>query len=86
MVTRNLRIVYAPTMPTTAAHFDEVARLRLRNLRRACFSSQLEASIVLALPLRSLARWESRGGVPGWVLVAFEQRARDLGVEPARAA
>lgn len=83
----NLRIVYTPATPTTARDYAEKARLRARVLVIGCFATQEEAARFLRVPLRTVSRWLNTGHhLPAWVLIALELKARELGVEIARAA
>jgi hypothetical protein len=71
-----------PSSPSGVTHrFETIARLRARVLRRACFKSQMACADFYKIGLASVCRYE-RGSVkiPGWYLVALEERARELGV------
>jgi hypothetical protein len=78
---RSLRIAYRAATPLAAHQFETQARLRARVLVMACFATQEECADYLRLPLRTVSRWLNRGHhLPAWVLLALEQRARELGV------
>lgn len=85
--TGNLRVFYTVSTPRTASDFERLAVMRFGVLRRACRWSLTQCADELNVGLRSVARWSSGDAkVPAWVLIALELRARELGVEIARAA
>lgn len=84
MATRNLRLLPGAATTDVSLRFETVARLRFRVLSRACFDTQEACADYLKTTVRSVQRW-LRGSVrvPGWVLMALEQRARELNVRIA---
>jgi hypothetical protein len=80
----NLHLVPAATTPDPVSSFECAARLRARVLRRACFSSQLTCAEFYRVGLTSIRCYESgERKIPGWYLMALEQRARELRVTVA---
>lgn len=76
MSSSKLRLL-APCRPATLRELRELAaRRRFRELRVACFRTQLAAAVFLDVDDSSVERWESGASkVPGWALVALEQLA-----------
>jgi hypothetical protein len=89
-MTQNLRIVPGLATTDVSLRYETVARLRVRVLIRACFPTHEACAVYLKTSERTVQRyWGGKVRVPGWVLMALEQRARECGVaveQPKRAA
>ncbi len=80
-----LRSVPPPATSSMAHHFETRARLRFKVLLVACFASQQECADYLKVGLRSVNRYSlGHTGVPGWVLMALEEKAREMRVVVAQ--
>jgi hypothetical protein len=81
---KNLRIAHVAATPPLAHRYETAARLRFRVLVRACFKTQEECATYLGVGLRSVSRWvRAKARIPGWTLLALEERARECRVEVA---
>lgn len=89
--TQNLRIVYTPTTPKTAAQFEMQAAVEFRMLVLACCSTQEDYADRFGVPPRTVSRWVSGAtAVPHGRILQLRAYAAEIGVtvleQPKRAA
>jgi hypothetical protein len=80
MVAKLLTLPVASTA-NRSADFETRARLRFKVLLRSCFPTLESCALYLKADPKSVSRWR-RGArkIPGWVLMALEHRASEIGV------
>ena len=76
-----LRLVAEPSTAKWSDRYETLARLRFKVLVLACFDTLEACACYLRVDPKTVSRWRTGARkVPGWVLMALEEKAREMRV------